>query len=193
MSSVSINGEETPADPGEILVERECQSCHGRDGRSEQPEIPSIGGFSEVAILDLLETYEIDGRPARVVELDDGTESDMKTIVDGLSAEDKQLAAAYYAGMTWTPHEQKFDQELAKRGSRVHAVKCGKCHLKEGRVPESDHALLSGQWRAYLEQQFKDFDSRKRRMASKMQQKYDTLSDADKVALLELYASAGRY
>ena len=186
-------GEDSAITQGKELAKKECQACHGSEGRSEVETIPSIGGFSETAILDLLETYKRDLRPASAVQLEDGTESDMKEVVKRLSDEDLVLAAKYYASLEWQPNEQEFDKDLALRGSRVHGVKCGKCHLKGGSIPESDHALLSGQWRGYLEKQFADFDSRARRMSSKMQQKYDTLSEKDKAALLELYASAGRY
>lgn len=190
---VPVVGEELALTQGKELVEKECKGCHGSEGRSEVETIPSIGGFSETAILDLLETYKKDQRPASVVQLEDGTESDMKAVVKRLTDADLALAAKYYASLDWQPIEQEFNKDLAQRGSRVHGVKCGKCHIREGSVPESDHALLSGQWREYLEQQFADFDSRARRMSSKMQQKYDTLSEEDKAALLELYASAGRY
>lgn len=186
-------GQDSAATQGKQLVESECGACHGPDGRSEVKTIPSIGGFSETAILDLLETYKKDGRPATVVRLEDGSESNMKEVVKSVSDADLELAAKYYASVEWQPIEQPFNKDLARRGSRVHKVKCGKCHIREGSIPESDHALLSGQWRDYLEQQFSDFDSRARRMASKMQQKYDTLSKEDKAALLELYASAGKY
>lgn len=189
----SAYAEESTLAKGKALVEKECSGCHGPDGRSEVNTIPSIGGFSETAILDLLETYKKYGRPATEVRLEDGTESDMKEVVKSVSDSDLRLAAKYYASLEWQPNKQEFDSNLARRGSRVHGVKCGKCHLREGSIPESDHALLSGQWREYLEQQFADFDSRARRMSSKMQQKYDTLSEEDKAALLELYASAGRY
>ena len=188
-----VVGEEPVLIQGKDLVEKECMACHGTEGRSEVETIPSIGGFSETAILDLLETYKNDQRSASIVQLEDGTESDMKEVVKKLTDADLVLAAKYYASLEWQPIEQEFDKNLAKRGSRVHGVKCGKCHIREGSVPESDHALLSGQWREYLKRQFTDFDSRARRMSSKMQQKYDTLSDKDKAALLELYASAGRY
>lgn len=180
-------------DKGKVVAERACQACHGEEGRSEDKSIPSIGGFSAVAIMDLLDTYKNDGRPASKVLMDDGTQSDMVQVVEENSESDLRAVALYYASLEWQPIMQPFDQQMAKRGSKIHGVKCGKCHLKEGGIPESDYALLLGQWKEYLVQQFADFDSRERRMASKMQQKYDSLSEADKLALIELYASAGKY
>lgn len=177
---------------GRQIVERECEACHGKDGVSDTTTTPSIGGFSETAILDLLATYQDNARPANAVVLEDGSERTMNDVVQQVSQSEREQSAKYYASLTWKPHEQSFDRKLAVKGKRIHRAKCGKCHIKEGSVPEADHALLLGQWRDYLVQQFSDFDSRERRMASKMQQKYDSLSAGDKVALIELYASGGQ-
>lgn len=181
------------AETGEDIAERACRECHGPLGRSDQADIPSIGGFSEFAIMDLLETYALGLREARAVTLEDGSEQDMVGVVESLSEDAIEAVALYYAAQPWEPHDQAFDAEQARRGARIHARKCAKCHLKEGSVAEADHALLSGQWRDYLAAAFGDFDSGARRMADKMKQKYDTLSAADKAALLELYVSAGDY
>ena len=178
---------------GEQIAERECAECHGRGGRSEQPDTPSIGGFSEFAIMDLLESYRLGFRAARSVERDDGSETDMAQIVESLPDESLEAVAIYYSEQEWIPHAQPFDHTLASRGARVHSVKCGKCHPRGGSVPEADHALLAGQWREYLAGEFLDFDSGARRMADKMKKRYDTLSASDKAALLEFYVSAGGY
>ena len=192
LSTHNLYGEADPLELGRQIAERECEGCHGVDGISSVSTTPSIGGFSETAILDLLESYRQETRPAQSVVLDDGTERDMYDVIKQVPLTDLQHVASYYDSLRWTPHEQLFDKDLAQRGKRIHKVKCGKCHLKEGSIPESDHAILMGQWRAYIAQQFDDFDSRKRRMASKMQQKYDSLSAEDKLALKELYASGGK-
>ena len=143
--------------------------------------------------MDLLDSYRLGFRQARVVELDDGSETDMARIVESLSEEAIEAVAIYYAEQELIPHEQPFDGDLARRGARIHSVKCGKCHPRGGSVPEADHALLAGQWREYLVGEFRDFDSGARRMADRMKQRYDSLSADDKRALLELYVSAGAY
>ena len=178
---------------GEEIAERECAQCHGDGGRSQRSDVPSIGGFSEFAIMDLLESYGLGFREARTVALEDGSETDMARVVASLSESALEAVALYYADQEWIPHDQPFDRSMAARGARVHSVKCGKCHPRGGSVPEADHALLAGQWREYLAAEFRDFDNGSRRMADKMKQRYDTLSQADKAALLEFYVSAGRY
>ena len=183
----------TAADSGEEIANRLCRDCHGEFGRSESPDIPSIGGFSEFAIIDLLDSYRLGFRKARTITLDDGSENDMQQVVDGLLDEEIEMVAVYYSQQAWHPHPQPFDAELARRGAAIHSRKCGKCHPKGGSVADADHALLAGQWRDYLVRELRNFASGERRMADKMKQKFDTLSESDKDALLELYVSAGNY
>ena len=177
---------------GAAVAER-CNRCHGEAGRSEQPDVPSIGGFSEFAVLDLMESYRAGFREARRHALPDGGETDMVEVVRSLSGAELEAVARYYAVQPWRPREQDFDAALARRGALVHDLKCSKCHSEGGSVAEDDLAILAGQWRTYLEMEFEDFDSGARRMADKMKEKYDTLSDGDKKALIELYVGAGKY
>ena len=181
------------AETGEEVANRLCADCHGETGRSETRDIPSIGGFSEYAIIDLLDTYRHGFRKARTVTLDDGSENDMQQVVDALSADEIEAVAFYYSGQEWRPHTQSFDAELARRGAAIHSRKCGKCHPKGGSVADADHALLAGQWRDYLARELRNFTTGERRMADKMKVKFDTLSEADKDALLEFYVSAGKF
>ena len=181
------------AGTGEEIANRLCADCHGEFGTSETPDIPSIGGFSEYAIIDLLDTFRHGFRKARTIALDDGSENDMQQVTDALSAEEIEAVAFYYSQQEWRPQPQPFDAELARRGAAIHSRKCGKCHPKGGSVADADHALLAGQWRDYLVQELKNFTSGERRMADKMKKNFDTLSEADKAALLELYVSAGQY
>ena len=174
---------------GQTIADNQCRECHGAQGRSEDPAIPSIGGFSEYAIMDLLENFRLGFRRATPVVTADGEEKDMAQIAKALSEEDIEAVALYYAEQPWQPHDQPFDEELVDRGALVHARKCSKCHPESGSVAEADHALLSGQWRQYLLAQFRNFDDGSRRMADKMKAKYDTLSPTDKAALVELYVS----
>ena len=177
---------------GAELAEQ-CDECHGEAGRSPEPSEPSIGGFSNFAIEDLLQTYRDGLRQAQRHARADGTETDMAEISRSLSVAETEAVAEHYGAQTWRPHKQPFDAALARRGARIHGVKCAKCHLRGGSVAEADHALLAGQWREYLEAEFANFDSGARRMADKMKKKYDTLSAADKRALLEFYVSAGNF
>ena len=172
-------------------IAEQCDQCHGPSGRSEDSEVPSIGGFSEYAIIDLLETFRIGLRQGRPIALPDGTETDMVEISRALSDEEIEAVAVHYSLATWHPHQQTFDAALAKRGAEIHREKCDKCHSEGGSVADDDLAVLAGQWREYLKMEFEDFDRGARRMVDKMKAKFETLSDEDKAALLEFYVSGG--
>ena len=170
---------------------QDCNDCHGVNGRSDEPDVPSIAGFSEFAIIDLMQTYRDGLREGRRMERADGTETDMVEVSRSLSDEELEAVALHYAQKTWQPHPQPFDARRARRGEAVHRIKCAKCHIEGGSIPEADLAILAGQWRDYLTAQFQAFDDKTRRMVPKMQSKYESLSDTDKQALIEFYVSAG--
>lgn len=179
------------ADGAEIAAR--CDNCHGDNGHSTTEDIPSIGGFSEFGIMDLLESYRVGNRISRKVTLPDGREVDMNMIVKRLSDDEIEAVAAHYSEQTWQPHDQPFDAALARRGAAVHDIKCDKCHSEGGSVKDDDLAIMSGQWRKYLEMEFSDFDEGTRKMADKMREKFETLSAEDKQAIVEMYVSAGKY
>ena len=81
-----------------------CDDCHGTNGRSDDPEIPSIGGFSEFAIMDLMQTYRDGLREGRRMERSDGTETDMVEVSQALTDQELEAVALHYADKTWTPH-----------------------------------------------------------------------------------------
>ena len=176
-----------------VEIAEGCDNCHGKNGHSTEEDVPSIGGFSEFGIMDLLESYRVGNREARKIRLADGREVDMNMIVQRLSEDDIEAVAVHYASQPWKPHQQEFDAALARRGAAVHDIKCDKCHSEGGSVKDDDLAIMSGQWRKYLEMEFDDFDTGTRKMADKMREKYDTLSAEDKQAIIELYVSAGNY
>lgn len=190
MSSVSSS---IFANEIEELAEQTCGTCHGEAGVSTKPDIPSIGGFSDIAILDLLETYKLQLREARRIRLDDGTETDMVEVIDSRTAEELENIAIYYSEQPWVPINQSFDREMAAEGSKIHKRKCNKCHIEGGSVPEADHALLAGQWRDYLEGEIKNFSDGSRQMSAKMKKQFDTLNEDAKKALIEFYVSAGNF
>ena len=177
---------------GEEVASR-CNECHGEGGHSETPDIPSIAGFSMLATMDLLDTYRMGLRKARTVTLPDGSETNMEEVANSLSDDDEWAIVIYYANQEWRSHDQAFDAAVAKRGAEIHAERCERCHYDGGRDPESDLPLSAGQWREYLVAEFDNFDSGRRAMSEKMKEKYDTLSAADKQAIIELYVSAGNY
>jgi sulfide dehydrogenase cytochrome subunit len=67
---------------------------------------------------------------------------------------------------------------------------CNDCHGKDGTSIADDAPILAGQFKQYIRRQFKNIASFERYIPRKMERKFKKLSDADKTALLEFYASA---
>ena len=170
-----------------------CEDCHGKDGVSEEAEIPTIGGMSATYITDSLAVYRDKTRPCEEVKFPAGEHkgdtTDMCKIAKDLSEEDAGLVAEHYAGKPFVRAKQTFDAGLAETGKNIHALECKKCHEDGGSSPDDDAGILAGQWMPYLEDQFKEYASGKRPMPEKMKPKMEKLSEEDTKALLHYYGS----
>jgi sulfide dehydrogenase cytochrome subunit len=170
-----------------------CEDCHGKDGVSEEPEIPTIGGMSATYITDSLAVYRDESRPCEEVKYPAGEKkgeaTDMCKVAADLSEEDAGLVAEHYAGKPFVRAKQTFDADLASKGKGIHALECKKCHEDGGSSPDDDAGILAGQWMPYLEDQFEEYASGKRPMPKKMQPKMEKLSAEDTKALIHYYGS----
>ena len=166
-----------------------CDSCHGKNGNSEDDKVPSIAGFSAVTIEDITNQYKEGDRPADKYKPKDGEETDMQEIAKKLSEDQIKSVAEHYAKQKFIPHKQPFDAKLAKKGAKVHKKRCEKCHSDNGSNAEDDAAILAGQWKGYLKRQFDLIASGKRDVPKKMKKKFKKLKPGDAEALIEFYAS----
>lgn len=71
---------------------RQCQVCHGYDGIGTNPEVPNIGGESEIYLMKQLRAFRSGERQHRQMSL----------IAQGLSDEDIRDLADYYASIEIT-------------------------------------------------------------------------------------------
>jgi len=179
------------ADPKTLVAP--CEDCHGKDGASQEPGIPTIGGYSAVYITDSLAAYLDKSRPCEDVKYPAGEHkgdtTNMCKSAEGLTEAEAEQAAEYFAGKPFVPAKQDFDAELAKVGKGIHALKCKKCHEDGGSSPDDDAGILAGQWMPYLEDQFEEYTEGKRLMTEKMQPKMEELSADDIRALINYYGS----
>lgn len=181
------------ADDDVATILEDCQTCHGKDGASTHEEIPVIGGMSAFYIEEQLRAYQEKRRPCGEIEYPAGPEKgekgDMCKEVKDLNEDQVAEIAAYFADKPFVVPEQEPDAALAGKGKSVHETNCRKCHTEGGGLAFDDAGILAGQWRAYLNQAFKEYRSGDRWMPEKMKPKIDELSDADIEALVEFYAS----
>jgi len=176
---------------GAAIAKDKCADCHGSDGNSSDPKVPSIAGFPETAITDAFENYKSGDREGAKYKPENGEENDMNSIAKDISDSDLKAVAKYYAGQTFKRQKQAFDAKLAKKGAKLHDRKCEKCHSEGASSPEDDAPLMAGQWREYLENEFKLLASGERGMPKKMKKKFKKLKPDQLKALIEFYVSEG--
>lgn len=176
---------------GAALFKDKCSACHGKDGNSTDPKVPSIAGFPVSAITDGFEAYKSGDRTGEKYKPENGEENDMNTIAKEISDSDLKAIAEFIASQTFKTHDQSADPKLAKKGAKLHDRKCEKCHSEGGSSPEDDAPLLAGQWREYLTAEFDKFKSGERTMPKKMKKKFKKLNEKQMKALIEFYANGG--
>jgi sulfide dehydrogenase cytochrome subunit len=175
-------------------IARECDQCHGENGISTESDVPIIAGMSAFVLEDYLLTYQDQGRPCHETEYRSGDverpATSMCEIAAELSEDDVAAIAEHYAARPFVPAQQSFDADKATAGAGIHKRDCEKCHTDNASNPEDDAGIMAGQWMPYLQQVFEDYSSGEREMIEKkMREKFDSLSDEDKQALIHFYGS----
>lgn len=170
-----------------------CEDCHGKDGASSEPKIPSIGGMSSTYITDSLSAYRDKKRECEDVKFPSGAHkgetSNMCKSVENVSEADAGLIGDYFAEKPFVRAKQTFDAGLAATGKSLHELNCKKCHEDGGSSPDDDAGILAGQWMPYLEEQFEEYAEGKRPLPEKMKPKFEKLSKDDIKALVNYYGS----
>ena len=169
---------------------KDCSGCHGDNGVSTRDEIPTIAGASAFYIEGQMQSYQKEQRPCpKVDKTDKSGKSDMCEVAKKLDAAQIKEVAAYFEGQKFVAAKQPVDAALVAKGKSLHDIRCEKCHSEGGSVADDDAGILAGQWKGYVLEAFKEFESGKRTQPEKMKPKTKGLSDADYKALAEYYAS----
>jgi len=170
-----------------------CLSCHGNNGVSTEPDVPSIASYSEEYFSLSMDMYMKQERPCIETEYRTGSRKGLKTdmceIVKGLGEHDIELMAAYFASQKFVPAPQTYDVEWAKTGEALHMAKCDECHSEAGRLPSDNAGILGGQKMSYLREQIRFVRDGKRFTSKKMKRRLDALGDAEIEALVNYYGS----
>lgn len=179
------------ADP--VKLAESCATCHGKDGASNEADVPNIGGLSAEFFSGAMKAYKVKERPCVETKVRSGdkkgTKTDMCAIVKDISEADINALAKTFAEKKFVRATQKFDAALAKKGKDVHDKNCEKCHSDGGTLASDDAGILAGQKLAYLKEQTEFFLAGKRPMAKKMKPKLEGLDKSEVEAVLHYYAS----
>lgn len=174
------------------LVET-CAACHGKDGVSTDPEVPTIAGLSPGYFEYNLAVYQKKERPCPEVKFgsgpNKGKKTDMCEVAKGLNDSDVAQVGKFFAGKKFIKANQPSDSTLAKKGKAIHDKNCEKCHANSGTEAKDDAGVLAGQWTNYLRKTFQEYKAGKRHMEQKMKPRIQELDEADIEALLNYYAS----
>jgi cytochrome c553 len=130
-----------------------CAACHGPDGNSTNPHIPSIAGQPKIFI------------EQQLILLREGvrTSDQMAPIVKGLKDAEIVKLAEHFSRLPATSMEAgPVQKSLAQRGAaRAKELRCGSCHLADfsgqNQIPR-----LAGQREAYLEAEMRAYRDGKR-------------------------------
>jgi len=180
-SAVSAGDNMTGADAS--MLSNTCAGCHGTDGASVGPAIPSIGGMSATYITDIMNAYKSGDTKSTI----------MGRIAKGYSEDEIAMMAGYYASQEQSRADQSFDNAKVAKGAKLHDKYCEKCHSESGALADDDSGILAGQLMPYLHYSMEDFSNGDRSMPKKMKKKVKKLhkkeGDAGIDAIINYYAS----
>ncbi|MES9985878.1 MAG: hypothetical protein ABW105_17565 [Candidatus Thiodiazotropha sp. 6PLUC1] len=124
-----------------------CFPCHGPQGYSQEPEIPSIAGLPRDYLLKVLAAYRYGGR--------------FGTIMDRLMAayDRRQLEAMadYFSSQPFLVKKQDTDWKLVDKGRQLHRRYCRECHGDTDHPMDKGAPLLQGRWMNYLRWTIRDY------------------------------------
>jgi cytochrome c553 len=99
-----------------------CGTCHGEDGNSRMPNIPSLAGQPKFFVLNQLFLMR---EGVRRVEV-------MMPLVKDLKDDEINALADHFANLAPKSSDEPIDPALVKRGAELApALRCGSCHLPD--------------------------------------------------------------
>jgi cytochrome c553 len=125
-----------------------CAACHGEDGNSRNPEVPSIAAQPQLFIENQLILFREELRKSE----------QMLPVVKGLKDAEIVKLAQHFSKLPAKPMETSpADPALVQRGrAKAKALRCGVCHLSafEG---QKQMPRLAGQRELYLEREMRAY------------------------------------
>jgi cytochrome c553 len=167
---------------GMPLAERitDCGTCHGHDGNSSRPNVPSLAGQPLFFLLNQLVLMREGVR--RVPE--------MTPFNNKLSDGDVEAMANHFASLPPKASDESVDPSLVRRGAQlVERMHCGSCHLPT-LAGRNQMPRLARQRVDYLIHSMRSFrDGTRSGADTHMNNVLTGTSDADLVALAHYAAS----
>jgi sulfide dehydrogenase cytochrome subunit len=177
-----ISTEALAAPPNPVMLSSACGGCHGTQGASAGPSVPSLAGQSKKAFIDAMSSYKKDTRPSTL----------MGRLAKGYTDAEIAVMADFFSTQTPYRPDQAIDLDKVKHGQALHDRSCKNCHPDNGRKVEGRSPILAGQWRDYLQTQMEEYSGGQWKILDRASQKMfdsmSTLSREDREALAQFYA-----
>ena len=160
-----------------------CAACHGEDGNSTNPEVPSIAGQPQLFIENQLILFREELRKS----------DQMAAVVKGLKDPEIIKLAQHFSKLPAKSMESApADPALVKRGqARAKELRCGICHLSDF-SGQKQMPRLAAQREVYLEREMRAYRDGKRAGGDTiMAAALYGVSDADISALAHFLAREG--
>ena len=187
-----------------------CVSCHGTNGVSQGPAIPSLAGITENYFIGSMLAFKYTDDEAGLEEALEILYQDekyeyveayprystiMSRIASGYTLEEILRMASVLVDSEVVPVKQDYDKSKVSMGEELHEEYCGKCHEDSGLSTADDVGLLAGQWMPYLKYTMEDYMNDRREIPKKMKTKLNEMleehGDESIHYLLQYYASVG--
>jgi sulfide dehydrogenase cytochrome subunit len=167
------------APPTAEMLSNACAGCHGTNGASAGPSMPSLAGQNKVAFVEAMKLFKTGERPSSV----------MGRLAKGYSDAEIEAMADFFAKQK--PHRpvQTVDKKLVAEGKKVYNEACKRCHLENGKEFEENQPVVAGQWLKYLQIQTAAFKDGSRKISDKKKEKVEKLTPAQWEAMAHYYAS----
>ncbi|VBB68897.1 Cytochrome c4 [invertebrate metagenome] len=168
--------------PTPRMLSNACAGCHGTNGVSTGPAIPTIAGIDADYFVAAMQGYKKDEWASTV----------MGRLAKNYS--DSQITAMgqFFSEQKFVPAHQLVDGRKVRLGQVLHKQHCEKCHEDAGASSEGA-GVLAGQWMPYLRATLHDYISGTRPMSKNMEAKIDAVlkehQQAGIEALVHFYGS----
>lgn len=191
------------------MLTNACVACHGANGVSNGPAIPTIAGVTKNYFIGAMLAYKYDNDPEGLEKAMDELRTEkeyedaeslmrystiMGRLAKGYTVEEIKVMANVFADAKYMPAQQSYKKSQVALGESLHEEYCDKCHEDGGLSPVDDVGILAGQWMRYTHYSLDDYMAGRSDMPKKMKKALKDVKASDGengiAALLQYYASA---
>ncbi len=168
------------AGPTEDLA-RTCNACHGLNGVSVGPSMPSIGGLPEKYLKNIMLQWKAGDRYSAT----------MGRHFTGYTEAELTALATYFSKLPYVPTVQAADAKVVAQGKTAAGDRCETCHGATGSEPDDDETpKINGQWAKYMEMEMMKYRVESTKMPhKKMRNNIKKLAEEDLPAVSSFFAA----